>query len=261
MSKLPSDFWISITGIPCIDSVEGDRIETYPEHYPLMKEFDSADQKNRLSNFIRQKENQGKANVVRALCKREVFSTNTYKLIELGLSDCWAFDQLLAFCFLLNGKLAVSNKLLFKCTVGNKKYFSTPPVRINYLDAYAKIIESSIKNKDVLKILRVLDERYLDKKILFFQEYYSILDEFCSKSVLFYSETSIPNLERVFSLVEQKRYRESSLLAKKHLINFNCDEKLESTLEMKLVFRLKQKNIALDRAKKILNKILNDGKN
>ena len=53
--------------------VRGVKIDRYPYHYPLLKEFDNVDRVDRLRSFILQKENYGKANMHRSICYRNIF--------------------------------------------------------------------------------------------------------------------------------------------------------------------------------------------
>lgn len=194
--------------------LDGNRIESYPDHYLLLKEFDEPNQIKRLGKFILQKENEGKANVHRAICDRELFFASIQKLYNLGLAGCWAFDQLLAFTFLVEGTLAVSDKLLFKCTVGNEKHYVDTRSRIEYLEGYARVIASSINDKDTSELMNAIDKRYMDNEIGFQQEYLSILRSLYRKSVYANRNQVLKITNDIKQLILQGRHRETVLTVK-----------------------------------------------
>lgn len=177
------------------------RTHAYPDHYPLLKEFTGRDAAARLKNFILQKEYDGKANVHRSICDRQVFLDSISKLYSLGLAECWAFDQLLAFTMLTRGPLALAERTLFKCTVGNQKHYADPRSRLAYLEGYAKVIDSALGGDEAAELRAAVNQRYLDKSVGFFQEYRAVLEEFSSKAAAADDEASLALMKDVLGLV------------------------------------------------------------
>jgi hypothetical protein len=192
----------------------GMKVHSYPDHYPLLKKFSDRDVVSRLSNFILQKEYDGKANVHRSLCDRQVFLDSVKKLYALGLAECWAFDQLLAFTILTRGQLALSDKILFKCTVGNQKYYADPRSRLAYLDGYIKVIHSCLGREAARKLKEAVNFRYLDRSVGFLQEYLAILKTYVVKTLLTNDEASLDRLKKIRNLVSVGNHNKAALLAK-----------------------------------------------
>jgi len=192
----------------------GMKIHSYPDHYPLLKEFTSGDIVTRLKNFIQQKEYDGKANVHRAICDRQVFLDSISALYLNGLAECWAFDQLLAFTILTRGPLALSERTLFKCTVGNQKHYVDPRSRIVYLEGYIKIIDSVLNGPAAAGLKAAVDRRYLDNTVGFFQEYFSILKEFTVKASAADDAASLTLMREIRDLVSAGENSKAASLAK-----------------------------------------------
>lgn len=144
--------------------------ECYPEHLPLLKELTDPIRTIRLMNFIKQSEADGKANVHRSLCRTKFFTESVNELYLLGLTECWGFDQLLAFNLLIKGRLIVSNDLMFKCTVYNKKNYNFETSRIEYLLGFDAILERYCNQEDYLYLRKYINEKFRDKKLGFRSE-------------------------------------------------------------------------------------------
>lgn len=180
----------------------GLRVHSYPDHYPLLAEFAVKDPVARLKNFILQKEYDGKANVHRALCDRQVFLDSINKLYDLGMAECWAFDQLLAFTLLTRGQLALSDRILFRCTVGNPKHYVDPRSKLEYLKGYSKVVDSCFEGKSARELHAAINERYTDRRVGFFQEYVAALHDFAAKAVAVGESVSAESLARVLDMVK-----------------------------------------------------------
>jgi len=229
----------------------GKRIDRYPYHYPLLKEFDEKDRNKRLENFILQKETDGKANMHRAICYRNVFLNSIAKLYDLGLAECWAFDQLLAFAFLVEGRLVVSDKLLFKCTVGNEKHYRDPRSRIRYLEGYEKIIDDKLNISDAIIVKKSLDIRYYDKEIRFYKEFLAILIEFILKSIAMSNDHSLQYLKKVSDLIVSGENAKAVKLARE----FSSNVDILTIVRNFFAFGQKWKQIKI--AKEIIKKVKN----
>jgi len=184
----------------------GLRLHFYPDHYPLLKSFSKGNVLLRLENYILQKEFLGKANVHRALCDREVFLKSVDKLYELGMAECWGFDMLLAFTILTHGKLALSKKLLFKCTAGNQKNYIDIRSRLEYLDGYIKVVNDAFDNKTAKFLTDSTLTRFLDRSVGFYQEYMSLLKQFVVQVCKDNNSRSLKYLNEVNSLVRENRH-------------------------------------------------------
>jgi glycosyltransferase involved in cell wall biosynthesis len=180
----------------------GMNVRTYPDHLPLLMEFSNRNTEGRLLSFILQKEYDGKANVHRSLCDRQVFLESIAQLRSLDLEECWAFDQLLAFTILTRGHLALSQQVLFKCTVGNQKSYKSPRSRLRYLDGYVRIMSSCLGPKEFDTLKRAVNYRYLDWRVGFFQEYLKLLIVFLSKRLLTKENSHSSRLEQLRSLLK-----------------------------------------------------------
>lgn len=180
----------------------GLKVHSYPDHYPLLTEFSLRDPAARLRNFILQKEYDGKANVHRALCDRQVFLESIKRLYDLGMADCWAFDQLLAFTMLTRGQLALSDRMLFRCTVGNTKHYSDPRSKLEYLKGYAKVVDHCFEEKTASGLRAAINERYTDRRVGFFQEYEAGLRDFAKRAAAAGDDASLAALRQALNLVK-----------------------------------------------------------
>lgn len=192
----------------------GLKIHSYPDHYPLLKEFTCKDPVERLKSFIMQKEYDGKANVHRALCDRKFFLDSVAILRRLGLWECWAFDQLLAFVILAHGRLALSSKLLFKCTVGNQKHYADPRSRLAYLEGYASIVDSRMSAAEARELKKAVSVRYMDRTVGFQQEYSEILGNFTEAAAASPDSVPLELLKSVCSLITVGDHHQAAQLAK-----------------------------------------------
>ena len=181
--------------------INGKKIDSYPFHYPLLKEFDDVNQVDRLKKFILQKENHGKANMHRSLCYRKLFIESVESLYKLGLAECWGFDQLLAFMLLVKGRLVVSDKLMFKCTVGNQKYYKDPRSKLKYLEGYEKIIDDCLKDNEAIQVKKALDTRFYDKQIGFYHEFLDLIKKLVNKSFWVSNDLSLKYLKEILNLI------------------------------------------------------------
>ncbi len=142
----------------------------YPDHLPLLNEFSVDNKVQRLSNFIIQSEADGKANVHRSLCRTDDYVRAVKDLYDLELTECWGFDQLLAFMILIKGSLVTCPKLMFKCTISNPKHYKYETSRIEYLLGYDSIINSHLTYEDACILREDVNNKFLDKQLGFWQE-------------------------------------------------------------------------------------------
>lgn len=142
----------------------------YPDHLLLLTEFSIDNKVQRLRNFINQSEADGKANVHRALCRTDDYLAAIKELYDLDLTECWAFDQLLAFMMLIKGRLVVCPKLMFKCTISNPKHYKYETSRIEYLLGYDYIIKAHLSHHEAIILREDINNKFLDKGLGFWQE-------------------------------------------------------------------------------------------
>lgn len=142
----------------------------YPDHLPLLTEFSTDNKVQRLRNFINQSEADGKANVHRALCRTDDYVAAIKELYDLDLTECWGFDQLLAFMMLIKGRLVVCPKLMFKCTISNPKHYKYETSRIEYLLGYDYIIKAHLSHHEAIILREDINNKFLDKELGFWQE-------------------------------------------------------------------------------------------
>jgi glycosyltransferase involved in cell wall biosynthesis len=242
--------------------VSGVKIERYPYHYPLLKEFDNQDVVARLTNFILQKENHGKANMHRSICYRNVFLDSVNRLDFFELRSVWAFDQLLAFTFLIEGRLVVSDKLLFKCTVGNEKHYEDPRSRLKYLEAYLTVMEDSLSSEETDKLLKPLNKRFYDKEIGFYQEFLGVIKEFISKALIETSNISLYDLQEIKDLISSNENLKAVKLARElsELLPSPSNITLWSN-RIKNIFATGVKKESMKIAKEIMRELVHHEKN
>lgn len=102
----------------------GVKLERYPPFFPFLCEFTSKNSFLRLMRFFLQLETKGKANIIYGLIKREALKDFSWDQFHKRYG--WhGLDMLFVFSLLCKGKLALSEKKLYRCTVGNiKEYIS-----------------------------------------------------------------------------------------------------------------------------------------
>jgi len=124
--------------------------------YPRVRELPSPDRFTRLWRFLRQKEREGKANLIYGLTRRNALeAAGGFRAWGRG---SWGADMLTVFRLLAEGNLVLSEKRLFRKRVSppreSKDLFPPKPVRpwnaaqqkmrnkLGYLAGYTAIIES-----------------------------------------------------------------------------------------------------------------------
>lgn len=101
-------------------NVNRKKIESYPNHFPLLRPFTSNSKYMRLIYFIFQSENKGKANLIYGLMRRDILKSFQWErfVFKYGF---YGADMLLMFSILCEGPLALTEQRLYQCTVGNLK--------------------------------------------------------------------------------------------------------------------------------------------
>ncbi len=193
----------------------------YPDHYPLLNEFSVDNKVQRLRNFIMQSEADGKANVHRSLCRTDDYVRAVKDLYDLNLTECWGFDQLLAFMMLINGRLVVSPKLMFKCTVSNPKYYKYETSRIEYLLGYDFIINAHLSHDEAVILRGDINNKFFDKRLGFWQELQGKL--FLTYSIILNCNDPMNMQSLLFDIRNKLVHSEFIELAKliKKLLSFN----------------------------------------
>jgi len=100
----------------------GVKAEGYPHHLPLLRPFSSENFQIRILRFFLQLELKGKANLIYGLVRRESLSQFDWNKFVNSHGEYGA-DMLFVFSILCKGKLSLSDQLLYRCTVGNKKEY------------------------------------------------------------------------------------------------------------------------------------------
>lgn len=96
----------------------GERIDSYPNFFPLMQEYSGKSLGVRLRHYLAQEEAQGKANILYGLYRRSALLVGGgIRIWGLGT---WGADMLIAFRMLALGDLALCSDLLFHVGVGDR---------------------------------------------------------------------------------------------------------------------------------------------
>jgi glycosyltransferase involved in cell wall biosynthesis len=105
----------------------GVKAEGYPCHYPLLRPFATGRSHVRLLKYFLQLESTGKANLIYGLMRRDALSHFNWNKFANRHGN-YGVDMLFVFSILYQGRLALADQLLYRCTVGNgKEYASLPP--------------------------------------------------------------------------------------------------------------------------------------
>lgn len=203
----------------------GMRLHSYPDHLPLLKEFTGNNKITRLKRFIIQKESEGKSNIHRSICERTVFVETLNTLYSLGLAERWAFDALIAFTMLTYGPLAISDRVLFKCTVGNNKYYVDSPSALEYLNGYMRVIDSCCTGSNAEELKSAVNGRCLDSTVNFYREYFLILGSFSARAVENADDVSCATLEKVLGLMKSSEHVAAGLTALDYCRTHSCTTK------------------------------------
>jgi len=100
---------------------DGKRIKSYPEHLSYLLNISQQDTYKRIYNFISQHEKYGKANLLYSVIKLNILKELNFNFRE-GITG---LDDLFVLSWLSKGNIAIVNNVLYKCTVGNTKYYSS----------------------------------------------------------------------------------------------------------------------------------------
>jgi glycosyltransferase involved in cell wall biosynthesis len=195
----------SLSKFNSIKKLMGLNTHAFPDHIPLLKNLSCSEITQRIINFIESKESDGKANIHRALCDRRLFLESVTELKEANINYCWGYDQLLAFLLIMNSKLAYTDKVLFKCTVQNSKNYIDNGDRVAYLDGYRKLIDLCELDVDKEQIIKSLDRKFINKKLLFFFHFKKKILNYCASSPWH-------KVKIIMFLLVNKRYSDASIL-------------------------------------------------
>jgi glycosyltransferase involved in cell wall biosynthesis len=94
----------------------------YPDFYSKMKQFTKSSTSLRRLMFFLQSGIGGKANLFYGLFRRQLLEDFSFETF-IRQSGHFAMDMLFVFWILGKGPLALSDKCLYRCTVGNKKFY------------------------------------------------------------------------------------------------------------------------------------------
>lgn len=100
----------------------GEPILYYPDFYSKMKQFTKGSTLLRRLLFFLQSGRGGKANLFYGLFRRQLLEDFSFDHF-IRKSGLFGMDMLFVFWILGKGPLALSDKRLYRCTVGNKKYY------------------------------------------------------------------------------------------------------------------------------------------
>lgn len=109
---------IAFSNFMAIDE-QGGRVVSYPEFLPKIQSLISEYRIVRQLRYFLQKEHFGKANLVYGLMKKSYMESFDRKNFS-----SYGGDMHFVYFMLGKGDLSISNKLLYKCTVGNVKNYS-----------------------------------------------------------------------------------------------------------------------------------------
>ncbi len=102
---------------------DGIKATGYPHHYPLLRGFTTRFSLLRCCLFYLQLESKGKANLIYGLFRRSTLLEFDWpKFVDTHGE--YGSDMLFVFTLLRKGPLALSEKCLYQCTVGNDKFYS-----------------------------------------------------------------------------------------------------------------------------------------
>lgn len=107
--------------------LDGNRHPGYPDHHDLLVQFTTPTRWLRLWRYFMQYEHLGKANIVYGMIRRkhlEGFDGAKFAAEQGNVS--FGMDMLLAYWMLGLGRLALSDRRLYGCTVGNVKDYEAP---------------------------------------------------------------------------------------------------------------------------------------
>jgi glycosyltransferase involved in cell wall biosynthesis len=177
--------------------VAGNRHPAYPDHLPRLETFTTPVKWLRLLRYFIQDEYLGKANIIFGLMhRRHLYGFNWFEFIEKNKKTTCALDMLFVFKMLCIGRLALSENLLYGCTVGNVKeyaikeyaitdneYFSNIMNWIKYATRYIGLSDGISKLLIIIvwpfKIVKLLIMRRNDVRMLFIGGVKSIIPANC----------------------------------------------------------------------------------
>ena len=99
---------------------EGRAAGGFPQHLPLLRPFSADSGLLRQVAYFFQLEPKGKANVIYGLMKRAALADLDWAGF-IGKHGIYGIDMLFAFNMLRRGPLGLSDRQLYRCTVGNQK--------------------------------------------------------------------------------------------------------------------------------------------
>ncbi len=100
----------------------GEPVRYYPDFYSKMKQFTKSSTLLRRLLFFLQSGLGGKANLFYGLFRRQLLEGFSFDWF-IRKSGRFGMDMLFVFWILGKGPLALSDKCLYRCTVGNKKFY------------------------------------------------------------------------------------------------------------------------------------------
>jgi glycosyltransferase involved in cell wall biosynthesis len=105
---------------------KGAQLTSYPDFYPYLLPFTTRNKLLRLWRYFMQYETLGKANIIYGLMRRENLKGFNWDVFsaEHGSTN-FGVDMLFVYKMLSNGRLVLSDRKLYACTVGNVKEYDT----------------------------------------------------------------------------------------------------------------------------------------
>ena len=191
-----------------IKNIFGYGLPPFPDHLPLLNNLSNKSLVSRLCSFIDQNEYDGKANIHRALCRRNDFIESIDRLYMLNLNGCWGFDQLIAFALLSKGNIKISPKILFKCTVGNQKNYVDSRSKLEFLQGYYLISKACMDNEALLVIKKHINMKFLKVRCGFFAEFDEALKNYLHIISGYKYEEMDNRYQILLTLISQAEYLE-----------------------------------------------------
>jgi len=111
-------------------SETGERVPGYPDFLPMIRRFTTHSTVLRRMRFFLQNDRHGKANLIYGLIRRKWLQGFVLEAFYKRTGRYGA-DMLLVFWLLGRGPLALCEKHLYRCTVGNEKHYEASTVRRN----------------------------------------------------------------------------------------------------------------------------------
>ncbi len=108
----------------------GSRAIGYPQHGALLTKFSTGNRLVRLLRFFLQIESKGKANLIYGVVRRTAMSDFCFPRFTRQNYE-YGVDMLFVFMLMCKGSVAISPKLLYKCTVGNQKSYAKRDIQTN----------------------------------------------------------------------------------------------------------------------------------